>query len=61
MSSLKVMGWDFPGGPVVKILPCNTEATGSTPGQGSRIPHATRQLSPRAATTEPTHSGAHEP
>ena len=43
---------DFPGGPVVKNLPCNAGDTGSIPGQGTVIPHATGQLSPRATTTE---------
>ena len=32
--------WDFPGGPVVKTLPSNAGDTGSTPGQGAKIPHA---------------------
>ena len=31
---------DFPGGPVVKNLPCNTGNMGSIPGQGTKIPHA---------------------
>ena len=31
---------DFSGSPVVKILPSNTWAAGSIPGQGARIPHA---------------------
>ena len=37
---------DFPGGPVVKNLPCYAEEEGSIPGQGIKIPHATGQLSP---------------
>ena len=44
--------WDFPGGPVVKNLPYNAEDAGSIPGQGTKIPHAVRQLHPRATTTE---------
>ena len=40
--------WDFPGGPVVKNLPCNAEDTGSIPVE---IPHVTEQLSQHAATT----------
>ena len=32
---------DFPGGPMVKNLPCNAEEAGLIPGQGTRIPHAT--------------------
>ena len=43
---------DFPGGPVVKHLPYNAGDAGSIPGQGTRIPHAAGQLSPRATTTE---------
>ena len=35
----------LPGGPVVKNLPCNAEDTDSIPGQGTKIPHATLQLS----------------
>ena len=42
---------DFPGGPVVKNLPSNAGYMGSIPGQGSKIPHAAGQLSPRATTT----------
>ena len=43
---------DFPGGPVVKNLPYNAGHVGSIPGQGTKIPHAVRQLSPRATTRE---------
>ena len=31
---------DFPGGPVVKNLPCNAEDMGSIPDWGTKIPHA---------------------
>ena len=31
---------DFPGGPVVKNLLSSGEDAGSTPGQGTKIPHA---------------------
>ena len=44
---------DFPGGPVVKNPPSNAGDTGSIPGQGTKIPHAEGQLSPRASTREP--------
>ena len=54
-------GWDFPGGPVVKNLPSSAGDAASIPGWGTKIPHATGQLSLRAATTEPTHSGARAP
>ena len=52
---------DFPGGPVVKNLPASEGDTGSIPGLGTKIPHATGQLSLCASTAEPTHSGAHTP
>ena len=44
---------DFPGGPVVGSRPANAGDMGSIPGQGTRIPHTSEQLSPRATTTEP--------
>ena len=44
--------WDFPGGPVVKNPPSNAGDMGSIPGQGTKIPHATGQLSPHATTTD---------
>ena len=44
--------WDVPGSPVVKSLPSNAGDTGSIPGQGTKIPHAVGQQSPRATTTE---------
>ena len=31
---------DLPGGPVVKTSPSNAGSTGSIPGQGAKIPHA---------------------
>ena len=43
---------DFPGGPVVKNPPCNAGDTGSIPGRGTKIRHATGQLSPHNTTTE---------
>ena len=42
---------DFPGGPVVKNPPYNGGDMGLIPGQGTKIPHAAGQLSPRATTT----------
>ena len=45
--------WDFPGGPVVETTPSNAEDTGSIPGWGTKMPHATGQLSLHLATTEP--------
>ena len=47
--------WDFPGGPGVKSLDCHAGDAGSIPGQGTKIPHAKEQLSPRAPTTESVH------
>ena len=44
---------DFPGGPVDKNPPSNAGDTGSIPGRGTKIPHATGQLGPLAATREP--------
>ena len=41
----KTKSRDFPGGPVVKNLPCNTEDMGTVPGWGTRNPHAISQLS----------------
>ena len=32
--------WDFPGGPVVKTSPSNSELPGLIPGQGPNLPHA---------------------
>ena len=40
------MNRDFPDGPVVKNPPYNTGDLGLIPGQGTKIPYATGQLSP---------------
>ena len=48
-------GRDFPGGPVEKNLPSNVGDVGLIPGWGTKIPHATGQLSPHATTTEFVH------
>ena len=40
---------DLPGGPEVKDLLFSAGNTGSIPGQGTKIPYATGQLSPRTA------------
>ena len=55
---LKPLGRDFPGGPVVKTLPCDAE---DNPGWGTKIPHAAEQLGPRPLTTEPVRPGARLP
>ena len=43
---------EFPGGPMVKSLPCDAGDVGSIPGQRTKIPHAMKQLSPRATTRQ---------
>ena len=45
---------DFPGGPVVKNPRCNAGDAGLIPGQGTKIPHAEKQLSLHTATTKLT-------
>ena len=42
----------LPGGPVVKNSPSNAGDMGSIPHQGTKIPHAMRQLRPCATTRE---------
>lgn len=43
---------DFPGDPVVENPPCSAGVWGSSPGEGTKIPHATEQLDTRAPTRE---------
>ena len=43
---------DSPGGSVVKNPPSNVGDKGSTPGQGTKIPHTVGQLSPCALESE---------
>ena len=45
---------DFPGGPVVRNLPCNAGDAGSIPGRGTNTQHAAGQLSSHTTTTEST-------
>ena len=52
---------DFPSGPVVNNLSSNAEDVDSIPGQGTKIPWSTRQLSPWATATEPEPSRARAP
>ena len=52
--TLKLVDRDLPGGPVVKNPPSNAGDAGSIPGRGTKIPHATGQLSLRASTREPS-------
>ena len=56
---IKITFRGFPGGPVVKNPPSNAGDAGLIPGRGTKIPHASGQLSPRSPTTEPMHPGAH--
>ena len=37
--------WDVPGGPVVKILPCNAGGMGSIPGWRTEVLYATASMS----------------
>ena len=46
------MEWDFPNVPVVKNPSSNAGDKGSIPGWGTKIPHATGQINPRATTRE---------
>ena len=52
---------DFAGDPVVKNPSCNAGDASSIPGWGTKIPHASGQLSPCTAITEPMRSGALAP
>ena len=78
LSSYKKTWGDIHGDLVadLKNLPSNAGEAGLISGQGTKIPHATGQLSPRATTTklvclneracmlqttEPTRSGPHVP
>ena len=45
---------DVPGGPVVKNPPSNAGDTGSIPALGTKIPHASEQLTLHAINIEPT-------
>ena len=56
------MEWDFPNVPVVKNPSSNAGDKGSIPGWGTKIPHATGQINPRATTREKLmhHSEEHE-
>jgi len=47
--------------PVAKNPPSKAWNAGSIPGQGIKILHVSRQLSPRASAREPACSGAHAP
>ena len=53
MGLKSIQGGTFPGGPVVKNLPCNAGDMGSIICQGTKIPHALEQPNLCAATKEP--------
>ena len=53
MWNLKYDTRDFPAGPVVKNPPSNAGDVGSISGQGTKIPHATGQVSHHTATKRP--------
>ena len=55
MSRLKYF-WDFPGGPVVNNMSCNAGDMGWIPGQTTKAPHATGQLSPHSTSKRGTHT-----
>ena len=59
VNSLKTKRRDFPGSLAVKNLPCHAGDAVLIPSWGTKIPHAVKQLSLRAATREPAWSGAH--
>ena len=46
------MSRDFLGDPMVNNLPCDAGDVGLIPGQGTKIPHAMKQLSPFITTKE---------
>ena len=59
---LKKQLWkDFPGGAVVKNLPCNTGDMSLIPGSGTGISHALQQQGPCTVPAEPVCSGARKP
>ena len=48
---------------MVRNLTCNAGDTGLIPGLGTKIPHASEQVSPHTATSEPVrpqHTIAHD-
>ena len=49
---LKSQSRDFPGGPMVKNSPCSAGDAALIAGPGTKIPHATEQLSQHTTTTE---------
>ena len=50
---------DFPAGPVFENLPFNARDLSLIPSRGTKISHATEQLSPHATIKEPMDFRAH--
>ena len=59
-SGRKYQPRNFPGSTVVKNPPSSAEDVGLIPGQGSKSPYASGQLSPLATTTEPEYHNQRE-
>ena len=49
---IKINDWDFHGDPEVKNPACNARDSGLIPGWGTKIPHATEQLSLHTSARE---------
>ena len=52
---IRLVSWDFLGGPVVENLSTNAGEVGSIPGPGTKTPCAPEQPSPQDTTTELLH------
>ena len=55
----KIYLGDFPGGPVVKCLSCDAGDLGLILGQGTKVPQASENLSPRPQLLKAVRSVAH--
>ena len=51
MTAIIKKDWDFPGGPVVKTPPSNSEHVGLIPGQGTKISYASKNLVTQSCLT----------
>ena len=49
---IRNFGWDLPGSPVVRNLPCKAGDMDLTPGQETKIRHAGKQLGPHVTATK---------
>ena len=43
-STIKILRWRLPCGPVVKTLPSNTGGASSIPGGGAKMPHVSQPI-----------------